>query len=248
MTQAGEVTWNDVPCPGCGCVCDDVSLTYRGDELVEFRPHCSLGERWFRVHGQPAGAVAEIQGRPAEFMEAIEHAAALLKQSDYSLIYGLSRSATPGQRAAVALAEQLGAAIDTTASLCHGPSIMALQEVVRKVPVAEHVFVYARDLVRATRPQEPDAQPFIREYVSWGAGPRAGQYLIIGAKARAILEGRFHVSTEDVRAVAHPVLRHRLVTTFQADSEKVTSDAVVDMLLQRVPVELKQRARKIAPG
>jgi MoxR-like ATPase len=129
-----------------------------------------------------------------------------------------------------------------------GRQIMALQEVVRKVPVAEHVFVYARDLVRATRPQETDAPSFIREYVSWGAGPRAGQYLIIGAKARAILEGRFHVSTDDIRAVAHPVLRHRLVTNFQADSDRVTSDSVIDMLLQRIPVELKQRARKIAPG
>ncbi len=129
-----------------------------------------------------------------------------------------------------------------------GRQIMALQEVVRKVPVAEHVFVYARDLVRATRPGEPGTPPFVGQYISWGAGPRAGQYLIIGAKARAILEGRFHVATDDVRAVAHPVLRHRLVTTFQADSEHVTADNVVDMLLQKVPVELKQRARKMAPG
>jgi MoxR-like ATPase len=126
-----------------------------------------------------------------------------------------------------------------------GEQILALQEVVRKVPVAEHVFVYARDLVRATRPLEPDVPKFIREYVAWGAGPRAGQYLILGAKARAILEGRFHVTTEDVKAVAHPVLRHRLVTTFQADSEGLKPDHVVDRLIAAVPVELQERARKL---
>ena len=126
-----------------------------------------------------------------------------------------------------------------------GDQILALQEVVRKVPVAEHVFVYARDLVRATRPGEDSAPSFVQDYVSWGAGPRAGQYLVIGAKARAILEGRFHVTTEDVKAVANPVLRHRLVTTFQADSENITPDDVVDQLLATVPVELQERARKL---
>jgi formylmethanofuran dehydrogenase subunit B len=106
-----------------------VSLTFRGRELVEFKPDCPLGERWFRVHGQAAGSVAEIDGQPASYADALEYAASQLRRADYPLIYGLSRSATPGQRAAVVLAEQLGAAIDTTASLCHGPSIMALQEV-----------------------------------------------------------------------------------------------------------------------
>ncbi len=124
--------------------------------------------------------------------------------------------------------------------------ILALQEVVRKVPVAEHVFIYARDLVRATRPNEPDAPDFIKKYISWGAGPRAGQYLILGAKARAILEGRFHVSPEDIKAVAHPVLRHRIVTTFQAHSEGVNTDRVIDMLLEKIPVEVQQRAAKLA--
>ena len=126
-----------------------------------------------------------------------------------------------------------------------GKQILALQEVVRRVPVAEHVYVYARDLVRATRPNEPEAPKFIKEYIGWGAGPRAGQYLVIGAKARAILEGRFHVSTEDVKAVARPVLRHRLVTTFHADSENVTTSDVVDMLLKKVPVDIEKRARKL---
>lgn len=129
-----------------------------------------------------------------------------------------------------------------------GRQILALQEVVRKVPVAEHVFVYARDLVRATRPKEPDAPKFVKEYLSWGAGPRAGQNLILGAKARALLEGRFHVTTEDIKAVAHPVLRHRLVTTFAAQSEGINADSVVDMLIEKIPVELNQRADRLARG
>lgn len=129
MSQLEIHSWENVPCPGCACLCDDVKLTFKGDELIEFSPSCALGERWFRVHGQRPGSIAEINGSPAGFAEAIEYAAALLLRSDYPLIYGLSRSATPGQRAAVALAERLGGAIDTTASLCHGPSIMAIQEV-----------------------------------------------------------------------------------------------------------------------
>ncbi len=127
-----------------------------------------------------------------------------------------------------------------------GEQILALQEVVRKVPVAEDVFVYARDIVRATRPGEPESPKFVREYLGWGAGPRAGQYLILGAKARAILHGRFHVSTGDVRAVAHPVLRHRIVTTFQADSEGITTDDVIDMILERVSVPFQKRAKRAA--
>jgi MoxR-like ATPase len=111
-----------------------------------------------------------------------------------------------------------------------GRQILALQEVVRKVPVAEHVFVYARDLVRWTRPKEPDAPEFVREWVSWGAGPRAGQFLILGAKARALLEGRFHVTTDDVRAVATPVLRHRIVTNFAAASQGIRPEQVIAKL------------------
>ena len=125
-----------------------------------------------------------------------------------------------------------------------GNQILALQQVVQKVPCAEHVFVYARDLVRATRPDEPEAFPFVKQYISWGAGPRAGQYLILGANARVTLEGRFHVTTVDIAAVAAPVLRHRLVTTFQADSENITADNVIEMLIKEVPIELHDRAKK----
>jgi len=129
-----------------------------------------------------------------------------------------------------------------------GAQILALQEVVRKVPVAEHVFVYARDLVRATRPDDSAAPDFVKKFISWGAGPRAGQYLIVGAKARAILEGRFHVTSDDVKAVAHPVLRHRIVTNFQANSEGIGPDDVIDKLLTSVPVEVKERAKSLARG
>jgi MoxR-like ATPase len=106
---------------------------------------------------------------------------------------------------------------------------------VRQVVVAEHVFQYAADLVRATRPRDADAAAFVREQVSWGAGPRAGQYLILAAKARALLNGRLHATTQDVRALAAPVLRHRLVTTFHADAEGVTADRIVERLLDTVP-------------
>lgn len=125
-----------------------------------------------------------------------------------------------------------------------GKQIQALQEVVRKVPCAEYNFIYARDLVRATRPGEDEAPDFVKQYINWGAGPRAGQYLILGARARALLEGRFHVTTEDIKCVARPVLRHRITTTFQADSQGITPDDVIDMLIKHVPVELHEEARK----
>src|SRR3979411_464807 len=97
--------------------------------------------------------------------------------------------------------------------------ILRLQELVRQVIVADHVFQYAVDLVRATRPKEPGTPKFLPELVSWGAGPGASQYLILAGKAGAILQGRLHVSTADIREIAFPVLRHRLITTFHADAE-----------------------------
>jgi len=125
-----------------------------------------------------------------------------------------------------------------------GAQILALQEIVRKVPVGEHVYVFARDLVRSTRPQEPDASPLVKKYLSWGAGPRAGQFLILGAKARALLEGRFHVTTEDVKEVALPVLRHRILTTFQADSDGITADQMIEKLIQQVPGPVSEKTRR----
>ncbi|MFQ5429261.1 MAG: AAA family ATPase [Phycisphaerae bacterium] len=116
-----------------------------------------------------------------------------------------------------------------------GPDILALQEVVRRVPCAEHVMRYAMRLVRSSRPHGAGVPQFISDFVSWGAGPRASQNLVIAAKAMAILDGRFCVSIEDIRAVAHPVLRHRLVTNFNAEVDGVTSDQIVDWLLRDTP-------------
>jgi MoxR-like ATPase len=117
----------------------------------------------------------------------------------------------------------------------HADDILALQEIVRRVPVGDHVFRYAMALARATRPNEEEAPDFVRECVSWGAGPRASQYLILGAKARAALYGRNYASTEDVAAVALPVLRHRILTNFNAEAEGITADTIVQRLIERTP-------------
>jgi MoxR-like ATPase len=101
--------------------------------------------------------------------------------------------------------------------------------------VAEHVFAYAADLVRATRPRDAGVPKFVPELLAWGAGPRASQYLILGGKARALLKGRTYVSTEDIRALALPVLRHRLVTNFAAEAEGITSETVVGRLIEHIP-------------
>ena len=115
-----------------------------------------------------------------------------------------------------------------------GEDILRMQAIVRRVPVADHVVQYARDLARASRPNRPEARPFINELVQWGAGPRAGIYLILAAKARAILHGRYHATTEDVRSIALPVMRHRVITTFNAEAAGITPDEVVERLLDEV--------------
>jgi MoxR-like ATPase len=116
-----------------------------------------------------------------------------------------------------------------------GEDILALQRIVRKIPVSQHVVDYAVNLTRASRPADPTAPDFIKNYLTWGAGPRAAQYLVLGAKSLALLHGRFNVSAEDVRNVARPVMRHRLFTNFNADAEQVSSDDVIDMLVRAVP-------------
>jgi MoxR-like ATPase len=131
------------------------------------------------------------------------------------------------------------------AAVLSAEKILQLQEVVRQIVVAEHVFTYAADLVRATRPRDGAVPKFISEMVSWGAGPRASQYLILGGKARAILNGRLHVTTEDIREVAYPVLRHRLVTTFNADAEGVTTDDIITRLIKTVPLPQEQAAAQV---
>jgi MoxR-like ATPase len=115
--------------------------------------------------------------------------------------------------------------------------ISQLARVVRKVPIADHVARYALQLARLTRSQQPDAPDFIREYIVWGAGPRASQYLVLGAKARAILRGRNYVSQEDIRAVALPVLRHRIKTNFNAEAEGISADDLIRRLMDHIPRE-----------
>jgi MoxR-like ATPase len=116
-----------------------------------------------------------------------------------------------------------------------GDDLIAFQQLVRKVPVAEPVMRHALDIVRATRPKGDAVKDFIPKWVAFGASVRAAQYLVLGGKARALTNGRYHVSFEDIRALAHPVLRHRIIINFHAQSEGVTTDSIVDRLLDAVP-------------
>ncbi len=116
-----------------------------------------------------------------------------------------------------------------------GEDIIRLQDLVYRIPVPDHVYQYAVKLVRMTRKNDPDVPQYIRDWVAWGAGPRASQYLVLGAKARSILRGRGYASVEDIKAVAGPVLRHRILLNFNAEAEGVSSDDVVEKLLQEVP-------------
>ena len=119
-------------------------------------------------------------------------------------------------------------------ALMNAEEILQLQEIVKRVPVGDHVIDFAADIVRATRPNSGEAPEFVKEMVGWGAGPRAGIALISAAKAHAVLRGRFHATTGDVTAVSHPVLRHRVLTTFNAEASGVTSDSIVEMLLEHL--------------
>ncbi len=116
-----------------------------------------------------------------------------------------------------------------------GRDLVWIQQLVREIPAGDHMVDYAVDLVRATRPKEPGTAGFIQNWLAWGAGPRAAQYIVLAAKARAILHGRLAVGAGDVRAVVRPVLRHRIFTNFSADAEGVNADQIIDRLLQAVP-------------
>ena len=120
------------------------------------------------------------------------------------------------------------------AKVLSAAEIIELQSVVRRVPAADHVVEYAADFVRATRPKTPEAPEFVKELVSWGAGPRAGMALVTAAKARAVLQGRAYATTADVKWAALPVMRHRIATTFNAEAAGVTTDDVVMRLLDHV--------------
>ncbi|MDP6544407.1 MAG: MoxR family ATPase [Phycisphaerae bacterium] len=115
-----------------------------------------------------------------------------------------------------------------------GADIIALQKIIRRIPVSQHVVDYAVNLTRATRPVDGTAPDFVRQYLSWGAGPRAAQYLVLGAKSRALLHGRFNVSCEDIRGIAKSVMRHRIFTNFNADAEGISPDRIIEMLLEAV--------------
>jgi MoxR-like ATPase len=114
-----------------------------------------------------------------------------------------------------------------------GEDILALQTLVRKVPASDAIINYAVQLVRRSRVRTPEAYDFVKEWVSWGAGPRAIQYLVLGAKARALLKGRLYVSSEDVKYVAYPVLRHRIITNYSAEAEGIKSDNIIKLLIEK---------------
>jgi MoxR-like ATPase len=116
-----------------------------------------------------------------------------------------------------------------------GQEIIACQETIRRVPVPDHVTEFVLDLVRGARPTEADARGWVKELIEWGPGPRACQQLVLGAKVRAVLRGRHHVTLDDVEALAGPALRHRIVPTFNAEAEGITVDGIVERLVREVP-------------
>ncbi len=127
-----------------------------------------------------------------------------------------------------------GGEMDSPETVLGAEELGQLQDAVRQIPVADHLLDYVLALVRGTRVHASDPLPFMREWVTWGAGPRASQFIVLGAKAHAALQGRNHVAVEDVRAVVHPVLRHRILTNFSAAAEGMTSDHIVDRLLEEI--------------
>jgi MoxR-like ATPase len=139
----------------------------------------------------------------------------------------------PEEELQIAKSTTSDVAVDV-AKVLTGPEILHLQQVVRKLPVSDHVGTYAVDLARSTRPDDEIAPAFAREFISWGAGTRAVQYLVLGAKARAAIAGQYNVTCAHVRDVAPLVLRHRIITNFHADAEGMTPDKIVAQLLEHV--------------
>jgi MoxR-like ATPase len=130
-----------------------------------------------------------------------------------------------------------------TATL-NAQQIIQLTHIVRRIPVADHVARYALRIARRTRHNQPEAAEFVKQYVMWGAGPRASQYLVLGAKARAALSGRLYAGVEDVQAVAAPVLRHRIKTTFSADAEGITPDDIIRRVVAETPTQVEDEAHR----
>ncbi len=132
-----------------------------------------------------------------------------------------------------------GVSLGKPAAVLTEEEILNLQQIVRRMPVADHVYAYAERLVRVTRPKSTEALDFCKKWLTWGAGPRAGLNLILGAKARAMLHGQYYVSCDDVAAVALPIFRHRLIPNFAAQSESVTADDITRKILESVPKDEK---------
>ena len=120
-----------------------------------------------------------------------------------------------------------------------GEKIVEYQQLIRSIPVADHIMEYVAALVRATRPDEPEAPAFVKQYMGWGAGPRASLNLILAGKSRAALRGRAHVAVEDIRELCLPVLRHRVIPNFAARSEGLTADSLIERLLEEIPCDEK---------
>jgi MoxR-like ATPase len=148
----------------------------------------------------------------------------------------------PGEEDEVEIIRRTTSSTEATAEpVIDAADVMNVQHLVRSCPVADHVMRYALRLVRATRirehtPENPKPQ-IVQDYLSWGAGPRASQYLVLAAKARAVLNGNFHVTPDDVKAIALPVLRHRIITNFNAEADNVTTDDVIRTLLKETPID-----------
>jgi MoxR-like ATPase len=146
----------------------------------------------------------------------------------------------PSRAEELAIMKSVTAAVQPTIDeVLDGAAIAKFQELVKRIPVADHVFEYAASLVRATRPDEDEAPAFVKQFMAWGAGPRASLNLITAGKSRAALNGRTHVSVEDLQALALPILRHRIIANFAARSEGITPDKLVEMLLKEIPADEK---------
>jgi MoxR-like ATPase len=144
----------------------------------------------------------------------------------------------PSREEEIAIARTTtGVSLPGLKHILDGPRVMAFQDLVRRVPVPDHIYAFAVDLVRRTRPEGGDSPAWLKPLVSWGAGPRAVQFLILGAKARAALKGSYMVRQEDVTAVADAVLRHRVMTTFTAESDGVNSRDVAKRLVEELSKE-----------
>jgi MoxR-like ATPase len=127
-----------------------------------------------------------------------------------------------------------GGATESIEPVISAEELSAAQAIARQVPLPDHVMDFVLDLVRSTRPDDPQASAFVKEMLSWGAGPRASQMLVLGGKVRALLRGRTHVTCEDIEALAVPALRHRIVPTFHAEAEGMTVDRIITRIVESV--------------